>query len=123
MIREGRFRASNAGSRDLEATGKWGPRYVTWVKLTAAWLPWLDLFYIIILVRSVVSLGMARRKNNVSDIQIASDLSDKYQSYNRLREELGMYIDVFQSVGQTSLHHFNLEHGWPLDFPTVDVAG
>ena len=38
MIREGRFRASNAGSRDLEATGKWGPRYVTWVKLTAAWL-------------------------------------------------------------------------------------
>eukprot|EP00434_Breviolum_minutum_P041993 symbB.v1.2.037363.t1/scaffold5497.1/size26436/3 len=36
MIREGRFRASNAGSRDLEATGKWGPRYVTWVKLTDA---------------------------------------------------------------------------------------
>ncbi|CAL1143941.1 unnamed protein product [Cladocopium goreaui] len=34
MIREGRFRASNKGSRDLEATGKWGPRYVTWVKLT-----------------------------------------------------------------------------------------
>lgn len=34
-----------------------------------------------------------------------------------------MYIDVFQSVGQTSLQHFNLEHGWPLDFPTVDVAG
>lgn len=66
---------------------------------------------------------MARRKDNVSDIQIASDLSDKYQSYNRLRKELGMYIDVLQSVGQTSLHHFNLEHGWPLDFPTVDVAG
>jgi len=38
MIREGRFRASNKGSRDLEATGKWGPRYVTWVKLTDAWL-------------------------------------------------------------------------------------
>ena len=51
------------------------------------------------------------------------NLRDKYQSYNRLREELGMYIDVFQSVGQTSLQHFNLEHGWPLDFPTVDVAG
>ena len=38
MIREGRFLATNAGSRDLQATGKWGPRYVTWVKLTAAWL-------------------------------------------------------------------------------------
>lgn len=34
MIREGRFRASNKGSKDLGATGKWGPRYVTWVKLT-----------------------------------------------------------------------------------------
>ena len=30
------------------------------------------------------------------------NLSDKYQSYNRLRKELGMYIDVFQSG-----HHCN----------------
>lgn len=34
MVRSGRFRASRAGSKDLQATGKWGPRYVTWVKLT-----------------------------------------------------------------------------------------
>eukprot|EP00435_Cladocopium_sp_Y103_P038544 s138_g10.t1 len=34
MVRQGRFRTSDKGSRDLEATGKWGPRYVTWVKLT-----------------------------------------------------------------------------------------
>eukprot|EP00913_Durusdinium_trenchii_P010037 g9418.t1 len=30
MKRNGRFRASSSGSRDLEAAGKWGTRYVTW---------------------------------------------------------------------------------------------
>eukprot|EP00438_Fugacium_kawagutii_P004564 Skav202822 [mRNA] locus=scaffold3852:113832:115656:- [translate_table: standard] len=39
MVRSGRFRASSAGSKDLKATGKWGPRYVTWVKLTEPGLP------------------------------------------------------------------------------------
>ena len=34
MVKPGRFTTSNSGSKDLDATGKWGARYVTWAKLT-----------------------------------------------------------------------------------------
>lgn len=34
MVKPNIFSTSNSGSRDLDATGKWGPRYVTWVQLT-----------------------------------------------------------------------------------------
>jgi len=34
MVKPDLFTISDAGSRDLEATGKWGARYATWVKLT-----------------------------------------------------------------------------------------
>ncbi|CAJ1354120.1 unnamed protein product [Effrenium voratum] len=34
MVKKGIFTKSQSGSRDLQATGKWGPRYTTWVKLT-----------------------------------------------------------------------------------------
>ncbi|CAE7505132.1 unnamed protein product, partial [Symbiodinium pilosum] len=33
MVKPGLFKTGDAGSRDLQATGKWGPRYVTWVEL------------------------------------------------------------------------------------------
>lgn len=34
MVKQGLFEVGSSGSRDLQATGKWGPRYVTWVRLT-----------------------------------------------------------------------------------------
>lgn len=33
-VRPGLFAVEQSGSRDIGATGKWGPRYVTWAKLT-----------------------------------------------------------------------------------------
>ncbi|CAE7470540.1 unnamed protein product [Symbiodinium necroappetens] len=33
MVKPGAFRKGDSGSRDIQATGKWGPRYVTWVEL------------------------------------------------------------------------------------------
>mmetsp|Transcript_11448 Transcript_11448/g.21639 ORF Transcript_11448/g.21639 Transcript_11448/m.21639 type:complete len:472 (-) Transcript_11448:254-1669(-) len=33
MVKSGLFNIISRGSRDLQATGKWGPRYVTWVEL------------------------------------------------------------------------------------------
>lgn len=33
MVKSGKFRILSAGSRDLEATGKWGTRYMTWARL------------------------------------------------------------------------------------------
>jgi len=33
MVKPGVFRKGDSGSRDIQATGKWGPRYVTWVEL------------------------------------------------------------------------------------------
>jgi len=34
LVRPGLFTVGETGSRDIRATGKWGPRYVTWVQLT-----------------------------------------------------------------------------------------
>mmetsp|Transcript_30345 Transcript_30345/g.56893 ORF Transcript_30345/g.56893 Transcript_30345/m.56893 type:complete len:376 (+) Transcript_30345:51-1178(+) len=34
MMKPGLFTTGETGSRDLQATGKWGARYVTWVQLT-----------------------------------------------------------------------------------------
>jgi endonuclease/exonuclease/phosphatase family metal-dependent hydrolase len=34
MVRPGLFTVGDEGSRDIGATGKWGPRYVTWAQLT-----------------------------------------------------------------------------------------
>ncbi|CAE7198310.1 unnamed protein product [Symbiodinium natans] len=34
MVKPGLFAKGSSGSRDIQATGKWGPRYVTWVELT-----------------------------------------------------------------------------------------
>lgn len=34
MVRPGVFRVESSGFQDIEATGKWGPRYVTWAQLT-----------------------------------------------------------------------------------------
>jgi len=33
-VKPGLFRVGRIGSRDIKATGKWGPRYVTWAELT-----------------------------------------------------------------------------------------
>merc|ERR1712151_726669 len=33
-VKPGVFRVGEKGHRDIGATGKWGPRYVTWVQLT-----------------------------------------------------------------------------------------
>jgi len=34
VVHPGRFRVGRTGARDIQATGKWGPRYVTWAELT-----------------------------------------------------------------------------------------
>lgn len=34
VVHPGRFRIGRTGARDIQATGKWGPRYVTWAELT-----------------------------------------------------------------------------------------
>lgn len=34
MVKPGLFEVGDSGSSDLQATGKWGPRYVTWSQLT-----------------------------------------------------------------------------------------
>jgi len=33
-VKPGLFRIGSRGKQDIQATGKWGPRYVTWVQLT-----------------------------------------------------------------------------------------
>jgi len=33
-VKPGLFEVAQSGSRDIQATGKWGPRYVTWAQLT-----------------------------------------------------------------------------------------
>merc|ERR1712151_1354341 len=33
-VKPGVFAVGRTGSRDIQATGKWGPRYVTWAELT-----------------------------------------------------------------------------------------